>query len=148
MLLLFECLLIKLPFTKFWELTIEHFKWFILNIANPMNDFFKSIRTCLSTKSIYVFWLEKFIKALWDFNPELMPHCFNTDCIPWNLIKGNRLLIPPVKSVNFGTNSITFRGILSWNNLLLKLKNSQTIDDFKFEVKNVGKIHCICTVCH
>ena len=45
--------------------------------------------------------------------------------------KGSRLLIPPTKSVNFGTNSITFRGSLLWNNLPLRLKYNQTTDDFK-----------------
>ena len=82
-----------------------------------------------------------------QFNPEFMWHCFNTNPIPYNLRKGSRLLIPPAKSVNFGTNSVTFRGSLLWNNLPLRLKNSQTIDDFKSELNNLGKIHCTCTVC-
>ena len=57
------------------------------------------------------------------------------------------LLISPAKSVNFGTNLITFRGSILWNNLPLRLKNSQTIDGLKFELKNLGKIHCTCTMC-
>ena len=86
-------------------------------------------------------------KSIMQFNPEFVWHCFKTNPIPYNLRKDGRLLIPPAKSVNFGTNSVTFRGSLLWNNLPLRLKNSQTIDDFKFEVKNLGKIHCTCTVC-
>ena len=38
----------------------------------------------------------------------------------------------------------SFRGSPLWNNLTLRLKNSQTIDDFKFELKNLGKINCTC----
>ena len=86
-------------------------------------------------------------KSIMHFNSEFMWHCFNTKPIPYNLRKGSRLLIPPAKSANFGTNSITFRESLLWNNLPLRLKNSQTIDDFKFELKIFGKIHCTCTVC-
>ena len=86
-------------------------------------------------------------KSIMHFNPEFMWHCFNTNPIPYNLKKGSRLLIPPAKSVNFGTNSITFRGSLLWNNLPLRLKNCQRIDDFKFELKNLGKIYSTCTVC-
>ena len=86
-------------------------------------------------------------KSIMQFNPEFMWHCFNTNPIPYNLRKGSKLLIPPGKSVNFGTNSVTFRGSLLLNNLPLRLKNSQTIDDFKSELKNLGKIHCTCTVC-
>ena len=86
-------------------------------------------------------------KRIMHFNPEFMWHCFNTNPITYNLRKGSRLLVPPAKPVNFGTNSITFRGSLLWNNLPLRLKNSQTIDDFKFELKSLGKIHCTCSVC-
>ena len=67
-----------------------------------------------------------------------MWHCFNTNPISYNLRKGSSLLIPPAKSLNFGTESATFRGILSWNNLPLKIKISQAIDDFKSELKNFG----------
>ena len=62
-----------------------------------------------------------------DFNPEIMWHCFDTNPIPYNLRKGNRLLTPPVKYVNLGTNSITFRGSLSSNNHSLRLKNNQQL---------------------
>ena len=57
-------------------------------------------------------------KSIMQFNPESMWHCFNTNPIPYNLRKESRLLIPPAKSVNFGTNSATFRGSLLWNNLV------------------------------
>ena len=77
-----------------------------------------------------------------QFNSEFMRHCFNTNHIPYNLRKGSTLLIPLAKSVNFGTNLVTFRGSLLWNNLPLRLKKSQSIDDFKSELKNLGKIHC------
>ena len=81
------------------------------------------------------------------FNPEFMWHCFNTNPIFYNLRKGSKLLILPAKCVKFGTNSVTFRGSLLWNNLPLRLKTGQTIDDFKSELKNLGKIHCTCTAC-
>ena len=74
-----------------------------------------------------------------QFNPEFMCHCFNTNPTPYNLRRGSRLLIPPAKSVNFGTNSVTFKGNLLWNNLPLRIKISQIIDDFKSELKNLGK---------
>ena len=58
-----------------------------------------------------------------------MWHCFNTYPIAYNLRKGSRLLISPAKSVNFRTNSVTFRDSLLWNNLPLRLKNNETVDD-------------------
>ena len=86
----------------------------------------------------------EFYKRIMQFNPEFMWHCFNTNPIPYNLRKESRLLIP---SANFETNSVTFRRSLLWNNLPLRLKNSQTIDDFKSDLKNLRKIHCTCTAC-
>ena len=86
-------------------------------------------------------------KSIMHFNPEFMWHCFNTNPIFYNLRKRSRLLILPAKFVDFGTNSVTFRGSLLWNNLPLRLKNSLTINDFKSELKGLGKIQCTCTVC-
>ena len=74
------------------------------------------------------------------FNPEFMRNYFNENPILCNLRKGSRLLIPPAKSVNFGINSLTFRGSLLWNNLPLRLKNSQTIDELELELNNLEKI--------
>ena len=84
-------------------------------------------------------------KSIMQFNSEFLWHCFNIN--PYNLRNGRRLLIPSAKSLNFGTNSVTFTGCFLWNNLPLKLKNSKTIDDFKSDLKNLGKIPCTCTVC-
>ena len=95
-------------------------------------------------KHVRILALEDY-KSIMHFNPEFIWHCFNTNPIPYNLRKGRRLLIPPAKSVNFRTNSITFRRSPLWNILPLRLKNSQTTDDFKFELTNLGKIHCTCT---
>ena len=86
-------------------------------------------------------------KSIMKFNTEFLWHCFNTNRIPYNLRRGSRLLIAPATSVNFRTNSVTFRGSFLWNNLPLRLKNKQTTDDFKSELKNLEKIHCTCTVC-
>ena len=48
-------------------------------------------------------------KRIMQFNPEFVCHCFNTNPILYNLRKGSKLLILPTKSVNFETNSVTFR---------------------------------------
>ena len=74
-------------------------------------------------------------------DPEFMWSYFNENTIPYNLRNGNRLLLPPAKSVKFGINSLIFRGSLLWNNFPLSLKSCQTIDEFKLESKSLGGIH-------
>ena len=54
-------------------------------------------------KHLHILALQVY-KSIMRFNPEFMWHCFNTSLIPYNLKKGSSLLIPPAKSVNFGTN--------------------------------------------
>ena len=86
-------------------------------------------------------------KNMMPVNPEFMLSYFNENTILYNSRNGNRLLLPPAKTVKFGINSLIFRGSLLWNNLPLNLKSCQTIDEFKLELKRLGRIHCTCTVC-
>ena len=97
-------------------------------------------------KHLRILALEVF-KSVMHVNPEFMWNYFNENTIPYNLRNGNRLILPPARSVKFGLNSLTFRGSLLWNNLPAKLKICQTVDEFKVELKRLGKIHCTCTVC-
>ena len=109
----------------------------LLDINNDVNVHQKHLR---------ILALEVF-KSITHVNPEFMWSYFNENTIPYNLRNGNRLLLPPAKSVKFGINSLIFRGSLLWNNLPLNLKICQTIDEFKLELKRLGRIHCTCTVC-
>ena len=97
-------------------------------------------------KHLCILTLEVF-KTITHVNPEFMWSCFNENAIPYNLRNGNRLLLPPSKSVKFGINSLIPRGSFLWNSLPLNLKSCQTIDEFKLELKRFGRIHCRCTVC-
>ena len=72
---------------------------------------------------------------------------FNENPIPYDLRKGIKVLLPPVKSFRFGLNSIHFRESIIWNNLLPSMKNSQTINEFIVKLKNLGNIHCTCGAC-
>ena len=56
-------------------------------------------------------------KSLMHLNPEFMWFYFNEIPIPYDLRKGIKVILPPVKSFRFGFNSIHFRGSILWNNL-------------------------------
>ena len=72
---------------------------------------------------------------------------FEEKQMPYNLRDGSKPALPKTKSSRFRINSLQFRGSLSWNDLAVSLKSCQSLNEFKLELKNLGKIHCICLVC-
>ena len=97
-------------------------------------------------KHLRILALEVF-KSITHVNPEFVWSYFNANTIPYNLSNGNRLLLPHAKSEKCRNNSLIFNGSLLWKNLSLNLKSWQTIDEFKLELRRLGRIHCTCTVC-
>ena len=86
-------------------------------------------------------------KSLAKLNPGFMWNFFERNHTPYNLRRGDLLLLPPAKSIRYGVNSLAFRGSLLWNNLPPQVKESQTLEEFKNRIKNLRSIHCTCTVC-
>ena len=73
-------------------------------------------------------------KSLTMLNPGFMWNFFERKYIPYNLRRGDLLLLPPAKSTRYGVNSLAFRGSLF-------------LEEFKNRIKNLRSIHCTCTVC-
>ena len=61
-------------------------------------------------------------------NLQFMWSYFEEKLMPYNLRDGSKLVSPETKSSRFGINSLQFRGSLIWNNLLLPLKNCQSLN--------------------
>ena len=80
-------------------------------------------------------------------NLQFMWSYFNENPIRYYLRKGTKVFLQPVKSFRIGLNSVYFRGSILWNNRPSSSKNSQTINEFKTKLKNLGNIHCTCGVC-
>ena len=89
----------------------------------------------------------KVFKSIMHLNPEFMWSYFEEKSMPYNLRDGSKLILPKTKSSRFNVNSLRFRGSLLWNNLPISLKNCQSLNEFKLELKNLGNIHCTCLVC-
>ena len=86
-------------------------------------------------------------KSIMNLNPQFMWSYFEEKPMTYNLRDGSKLALPKTKSTRFGINSLQFRGSLSWNDLAVSLKSCQSLNEFKLELKNLGKIHCTCLVC-
>ena len=87
------------------------------------------------------------IKSITHLNTQFMWSYFEEKPIPYNLRDGSKLVLPKTKSSRFGINSLRFRGSLLWNSLPVPLKNCQSLNEFKLELKNLGNIQCSCLVC-
>ena len=80
-------------------------------------------------------------------NPQFMLSYFEEKPMPYNLEDGSKLVLPKTKSSRFGINPLRFRGSLLWNNLPVSVKNCQSLNVLKLELKNLGNIPCTCLVC-
>ena len=85
--------------------------------------------------------------SLTKLNPGFMWNFFEKNHIPYNLQRGDLLLLPPAKYTRYGVNSLAFRGSLLWNNLPPHVKENQTLEEFKNRIKKLRSIHCTCPFC-
>ena len=60
----------------------------------------------------------------------------------YNLRQRPLLGLPKTHSIYYGTNVVHFRGSLICNNLLVVVKSSYLLSEFKNKIKNIGDIHC------
>ena len=77
-------------------------------------------------------------KSLTDVNRDFMKNYFSIKEIPYSLRNGSVLKIPSTRSTYYGTNSIHFHAYLLWNKLPNKLKESQSLPEFKYKIDRVG----------
>ena len=87
-------------------------------------------------------------KSIMHLNPQFMWSSFEEKPISFNLRDGSKLVLPKTKSSRFGIDSLRFRGSLLQNNLHASVKNCQSLNEFKLELKNLGNIHCTYLVFH
>lgn len=86
-------------------------------------------------------------KTLNLLNPEFMQEIFQTKTCRYFMRGENMLTLPPSRTSRFGTNSIGFRGCLTWNTLPNKIKSSPNLLHFKKEIKNWTGEKCGCILC-
>ena len=86
-------------------------------------------------------------KSLTKVNPGFTWNLFENNHIPYNLRRGDLLLLPPAKSTRYNIDSLAFLKRLLWSNHPSQVKESQTIEEFKNRIKNLRSIDCTSTVC-
>ena len=99
-------------------------------VYNEYNKSYEELLQLYNNVSIHQRHLQylalEVFKSLMHLNPEFMWSYFNENPIPYDLRKGTKVFLPPVKSFRLGLNSVHFRGSILWNNLPSSIKNNQT----------------------
>ena len=85
-------------------------------------------------------------KSLHSLNPSFMKSFFVEKPLSFNLRDPCKLLLPHVRTIKYGTNSILFRSIILWNSLPAHLKAAETVSSFKSLSKKIT-IKCTCQLC-
>ena len=75
-------------------------------------------------------------KSLTDLSPEFIKPFFTVKEIPYNVRNGHILCLPSARTTYYGTNSILFRARQVWNKLLLSIKQSHSLCEFKINIKH------------
>ena len=65
----------------------------------------------------------------------------------YNFREYSQLTIPPIRTVYHGSESISFLGPKIWNILPDRLKNVNSIEVFKMQIKKWKPDNCLCQLC-
>ena len=122
------------------RITYKHTEW---NFSDLLQ---KDCAVTIYTKNLQILMTEMY-KTRNDLNPSFMQEIFCENTTHYDLRNNNEFIQPRVRSVNNGSESIRFKGPQLWQTLLLTLRNSESLYQFKTKIKNwYGEI-CPCRLC-
>ena len=106
-----------------------------LKVIYQSNKIYEEPLELSETVSIHerrlIYLVTEVYKSTSYLNPKFMCSFFTHKEIPYNLRKGQLLLLPPARSTYYGANSVYFRVSLIWNNLPSYLKFSRSVCKLK-----------------
>ena len=82
-----------------------------------------------------------------SMNPLFMSEIFRERENMYNLRINNEFVIPRIKTVNFGSESIRYRGPQLWFSLPQDIRNTDSLSLFKSKIKRWHAEECSCRLC-
>ena len=120
-------------------------------LLNDYNASFDELLITNDEKTVHVQNLQKLLievyKSLNHENPSFLWDLFSRKEVYYNLRIKDILTLPRALTTSFGTNSITFRGSILWNNTPDVIKSSNTVSVFGKNIKNWEGEGCNCKIC-
>ena len=108
-----------------------------------------SFETLLEKMALFLFTIEIFRSLqLNDLYPLIVTGLFEQrNEQHYDLRKNSQFTIPPIRTVYHGSESISFLGPKIWNILPDRLKNANSIEAFKMQIKKWKPENCPCRLC-
>ena len=91
--------------------------------------------------------ITELFKAINNLNPSFMNEAFLQRSAPYNLRNTNTFLLPKVHTVNYGTETVRYRGQRIWHSLPQEIKDANSIQQFKNKLKVWKNWDCDCRLC-
>ena len=82
-----------------------------------------------------------------NLTPVPMQKLFDVRNITTDLRKQTSWIVPKTRTVNFGTETIRYRGPLIWESLPSSLRDSKSLEELKTKIRLLKKIDCTCRLC-
>ena len=76
-----------------------------------------------------------------------MSDVFVTKEVPYNLRGSNYLAMPRARTNLYGIDTIRFVGQKLWQTLPREIKESQSLEIFKRNIKSIKSFNCSCKLC-
>ena len=100
----------------------------------------------IHTMHIRFLMIEVF-KTVRGSNLCFMKELFIPKSIPYCLRNPELLVLPETNTVQYGVNSLTFRGSILWNGVPNSFKMQTSLNLFKEKIKTCNSINCTCLLC-
>ena len=91
--------------------------------------------------------LTEIYKTVNNLNPSFMADVFVTKDVPYNLRGSNNLALPKARTNLYGLDTIRFVGQKLWQTLPREIKESQSLEIFKRNIKTIRSFNCSCILC-
>ena len=100
----------------------------------------------IHAKNLQTLLIEMF-KTKENINPPFMREIFCERTVTYNLRNNNEFLLPMVRTTSYGSETIKYRGQRLWLSLPQDVRNAQSINEFKKEIKSWNGTDCTCRLC-
>ena len=117
------------------------------DIASTFSELLqKDCAVTIQTKKLQILMTEMH-KTKNEPNPSFVREIFRENTPRYNLQNNNEFTQPRVRSVSNGIESVRFKGPQLWQTLSPTIRNSETLCQFKNQIKNCFGVNCSCKLC-